>query len=303
MVDWSLSTTNKSLFLLRLRRAVVNVGFLYLSNHPIPTDIVDKVIEITPTFFMLPQEAKDAIDMANSAQFLGYERVGHETVGRDGNRHSSERFMFGGDRVCRYEDGQPEYLKFHGDTPWPDDALLPGFRKTMLEYYVHVEKFSYEFMSLVSEALGLGPHELDALFDADRSKLQPRGKLLCYPPADPGAEGVQSGIEAHTDKSVLTYLLQASDQPGLQVQSLTGDWVPVPPIKGTFVINLGDVLEKVTQRIAISTVHRVLSPPKKIRYSVAFFASHAMHVRIADLKFKFPQEVLEMKRVRDKHTG
>jgi isopenicillin N synthase-like dioxygenase len=117
MVDWSLSTTNKSLFLLRLRRAVVNVGFLYLSNHPIPTDIVDKVIEITPTFFMLPQEAKDAIDMANSAQFLGYERVGHETVGRDGNRHSSERFMFGGDRVCRYEDGQPEYLKFHGDTP------------------------------------------------------------------------------------------------------------------------------------------------------------------------------------------
>jgi hypothetical protein len=80
----------------------------------------------------------------------------------------------------------------------------------MLEYYVHVENFSYEFMSLVSEALGLGPHELDALFDADRSKLQPRGKLLCYPPADPGAEGVQSGIEAHTDKSVLTYVCTTS---------------------------------------------------------------------------------------------
>jgi isopenicillin N synthase-like dioxygenase len=68
----------------------------------------------------------------------------------------------------------------------------------MVEYYVHVENFSYAFMSLVSEALGLGSHELDALFDADRSKLQSRGKLLCYLPADPGAEGVQSGIEAHT---------------------------------------------------------------------------------------------------------
>jgi hypothetical protein len=65
-------------------------------------------------------------------------------------------------------------------------------------------------MSLVSEALGLGPHELDALFDADRLKLQPRGKLMCYPPADPGAEGVQSGIEAHTDKSVLTYVRTTS---------------------------------------------------------------------------------------------
>ncbi|KAJ7290221.1 hypothetical protein C8J57DRAFT_338678 [Mycena rebaudengoi] len=303
IVDWSMAQRDKPLFLMHLRRAMVNVGFLYLSNHPVPMDLVDKVIDLTPKFFALPQKAKDEIDMGNSAHFHGYLRVGHEVVGPDGNLHSREHFNYAADRVCRYSEGKPEYLKLHGDALWPAEDLLPGFRKTMLDYYAHLEKLSYQFTSYVAEALGLESHELEALFDPDRTKLQPRCKLLCYPPSDPGADGVGSGIEAHADNSLLTYLLQASDQPGLQVMNHSGNWVPVPPIKGTFVINLGRALEKATHRIAIATVHRVLSPPDLPRYSVGFFSSPAMHVKLADINLQFPQEVLDMKKARDERTG
>ncbi|KAJ6606324.1 Clavaminate synthase-like protein [Mycena vulgaris] len=301
IVDWTLAQRDKPLFLSQLRGAIINVGFIYLSNHPVPMDLVDRVIDFTPKFFALPQAVKDSVDMKHSAHFHGYLRVGGEA--RDGNPDTREQFNFGGDRVCRYEEGKPEYLKLHGNALWPEDELLPGYRKTMLEYYKHLEDLSYEFVGYVSEALGLEAHELHALFGADRSKLQPRCKLMRYPPSPPGTTGVGSGIGAHVDKSLLTYLLQASEQPGLEVMNHSGVWVPAPPIRGTLVINLGRALEKATHRVAIATRHRVVSPVEDARYSIGFFSSLAMHVRIADMNFDFPQEVLDMKKARDERTG
>jgi len=301
VLDWTLAKRDKPLFVSQLRSAMINVGFLYLSNHPVPMDLVNHVIDLAPKFFALPQNVKNSVDMSDSPHFHGYLRVGGE-VG-DGNPDTREQFNFGGDRVCRYEEGKPEYLKLHGNALWPDDAALPGFRQTMLEYYKCLEDLSWEFTGYVSEALGLEERELYSLFDSDRSKLQPRCKILRYPPSPPGTTGVGSGIKAHADNSILTYLLQVSEKPGLEVQNHSGDWVPVPPVKGTFVINLGKALEKATHRVATATIHRVVSPVKDSRYSIGFFSSLGMHVRIADIKFEFPQTVLDMKKARDERTG
>jgi isopenicillin N synthase-like dioxygenase len=302
VLDWTLAQRDKPLFLVELRNAMINVGFLYLSNHPVPMDLVDKVIDYTPKFFALPKEVKDSVDMANSPHFHGYLRVGGET--KDGNPDTREQFNFGGDRECHYADGQPEYLKLQGDALWPNDAVLPGYRNTMLDYYQRLEVMAWQFMSYVSEALGLQPDELWSLFGDDRSILQPRCKLLRYPASPPGFTGRGSGIAPHHDNSLLTYLLQCTEEHDvLQVRNHSGDWVHVPPIRGTFVINLGKALEKATRGVLHATIHQVLSPPVGARYSIGFFSSLAMHVRIADLNFQFPEHIWDMKRARDRRTG
>ncbi|KAJ6580762.1 hypothetical protein B0H19DRAFT_1251063 [Mycena capillaripes] len=269
VLDWTLAKKDKALFLSQLRGAMINVGFLYLSNHPVPMDIVDQVIDQTTRFFALPQEVKDSVNLTHSPRFYGY-----------------------------LQEGKPEYLKLQGNTLWLADEVLPGFRQTMVDYYTHIEDLSYEFTAYVGEALGLGAHELLALFGENNcSKLQSRIKVLRYP-ASPTA-----GFAPHADQCILTYLLQASEEPGLEVQNHSGDWVAIPPVPGTLVINLGKALEKVTKKVATATVHRVVPPAKNPWYSLAYFSSPSMDVRMADMKFEFPQEVLDMKKARDERTG
>lgn len=108
------------------------------------------------------------------------------------------------------------------------------------------------------------------------------------------------GVGPHYDAGFLTFLLQASPHPGLQVQNLTGDWIDVPPIPGTFVVNIGKALEFVTQGLARATSHRVLSPPvgSTPRYSVPFFQNISLNIRLADEVLDFPPEILKFKDLR-----
>ncbi|KAJ3782138.1 Clavaminate synthase-like protein [Lentinula aff. detonsa] len=278
VIDWRLSETNRSLFLRQLRDAMINIGFLYLANHPVPDEIIARVKEIAPKFFELPQESKDELDMKNSMHFHGYLKVSGATLSNDASVR--EQFNFGGARICPWKEGVPEYLKLHGEALWPPEQELPGFRDTMLTYYNHVEDLSYKFTRLVSEALGLGPDALDIFFDQDHGNLQPRCKILRYPGTPNGEPG--SGIAAHVDGSFLTYLLQATDHRTLEVKNLSGEWIPVPPKGNTFVINLGKTLEKATRRVLPATPHRVLSTIGDPRFSVAFFSSIGHEVRLAE---------------------
>jgi len=94
-------------------------------------------------------------------------------------------------------------------------------------------------------------------------------------------------------------LLQASPHRGLQVQNLAGDWIDVPPIPGTFVVNIGKALEFVTGGLARATSHRVLSPKGTTpRYSVPFFQNIRLDVRLADQKIKFPPEIARLREER-----
>jgi len=99
-------------FLEQLRDALVNVGFLYLSNPPVSQDDIDLVIDYAPKLFTIPQEKKDKLLMKNSPHFLGYTKIGAEyTKGKTDQR---EQYDFSTPYECRWTPGSPEYLKMWG---------------------------------------------------------------------------------------------------------------------------------------------------------------------------------------------
>ena len=143
-----------------------------------------------------------------------------------------------------------------------------------------VEKLSYEFIKLLAEALSLPRDAFDRFYD-DPKDMQHRGKIVKYPPRS--AVSSDQGVGPHFDAGFLTFLLQASPHPGLQVQNLAGDWIDAPPVADTFVVNIGKGLEAVTQNLAKATSHRVVSPVSSTpRYSIPFFQSISQKVRLTE---------------------
>ena len=136
---------------------------------------------------------------------------------------------------------------------WPEEKLIPGFREAFQRYLIQVQRLSMDFSSLVAEALGLGTDGLSPFYD-EANSMQHRAKILKYPSAD---SDNNQGVGPHYDIGFLTFvnlcpflqsppptqsriqLLQASNQTGLQVQNLGGQWIDAPPIPGTFVVNIG----------------------------------------------------------------
>ena len=164
---------------------------------------------------------------------------------------------------------------------WPDEADLPGFKATMNQYLNQVQALSYKFAQLISRAFGLEPSALSRFYDT-AERMQHRSKIVKYPPRDTVSSS--QGVGPHFDAGFLTFLLQASPHPGLQVQNLRGDWIDAPPVPDTFVINIGKGLEAVTQGMAKATSHRVLSPPagSTPRYSIPFFQNISQTVKLAE---------------------
>ncbi|GAW07838.1 Clavaminate synthase-like protein [Lentinula edodes] len=239
LLDYSLalSSSTKSQFIIDLRHALINVGFLYLSNTDSMVDpqLIDTLKDYIPKLFALPQEQKDKIRMANSPHFLGYSRLGAElTKGKTDNR---EQFDIATEHVSRWKPGDPDYWNVWGPSQYPDEALIPGFQQTMKTYLSQVAALGTHFITLIAEALGLPPEGLSRFYDTP-DRMQHRGKVVQYPVPSERSQSDQ-GVGPHYDAGFLTILLQASPHPGLQVQNLSGDWIDAPPIPGTFVINFG----------------------------------------------------------------
>ena len=114
ILDWSLATNpeSKQEFILQLRHALINVGFLYLSNPPVAREDIDAVIDYAPKLFDLPQGAKEEIRMANSQHFFGYSKLGAELT--KGKTDQREQFDFATPYDNQWQPGDPEYLKLWG---------------------------------------------------------------------------------------------------------------------------------------------------------------------------------------------
>ncbi|KAJ3717707.1 hypothetical protein C8R42DRAFT_711483 [Lentinula raphanica] len=284
VLDYSLalSSSTKPTFILNLRNALINVGFLYLSNTDAVIDqaLVESLKSYIPKLFDLPQDEKDKIRMANSPHFLGYSRLGAELT--KGKTDYREQFDIATDH-------------------YPDESLIPGFQQTMKNYLTQVAALGTTFITLIAEALGLPPDGLSRFYDTP-DRMQHRGKVVQYPV--PSERSISNqGVGPHYDAGFLTILLQASPHPGLQVQNLTGNWIDAPPIPGTFVINFGRALEFATKGIVRATSHRVLSPPvgsSSPRFSVPFFHNIALDVRVRDPEYEieFPPEILKLRNER-----
>jgi len=298
VVDYALLSQGKQdEFVQQLRQAAINVGFLYLAHPPIDKDIFDSLLAYIPKLFEIPQEKKDAIAMENSQHFLGYSRLGKELT--KGATDQREQFDFATQHQCKWKPGDPEFVRLWGEAQWPEESAIPGFKDTMQRYLSQVQALSIEFTRLLSSAFGLSPTGLDRFYDLPQN-MQHRAKIVKYPSLDDASLTTTQGVGPHFDAGFLTFLLQASPHPGLQVQNLSGQWIDAPPIPDTFVINIGKGLEAATRGLAKATSHRVLSPPKGStpRYSVPFFQNIAQRIRVTEHVLKFPQEVLALKEKR-----
>ncbi|KAI5118876.1 hypothetical protein M0805_003551 [Coniferiporia weirii] len=299
-----LHTGRKAQFVAALQHALVNVGFLYLAHPPLDPSLVAALCAYAPRLFELPQARKDALRMANSPCFLGYSRVGAELT--RGAPDQREQFDF----ATRFGEGlwmpgAPEYLRLFGDAQWPEEDDLPGFKDVMQRYLAQLEQLSYEFISLIAEALGLPASGLNTFFDV-RERMQHRAKVVKYPPLAPSTssdEEFAQGVGAHFDAGFLTLLLQASvpapGEPyaGLEVQAPGGAWVPAPPKPDTLVVNFGKGLEAATRGLARATSHRVRSPPAGAapRFSVPFFQRIGQGVHLTERVPTFPTEILKLR--------
>ncbi|KAK6069307.1 2OG-Fe(II)oxygenase [Seiridium cupressi] len=249
-----------------LRHALTDIGFLYISNHGVSETIIEDLIQALPALFTLPPEAKAAIALENSPHFLGYSAAGDESTG--GKVDHREQVEFATELTDNWHEGDSLYDRLRGPNQWP--TALPELQRVVISYIESLTDLSENYLKLVAQALSLPP-ETFLPFLSDQHRL----KLVHYPALPPGDTTAASnqGVGPHKDSSGWwTFLLQASPPQvkGLQALNKAGQWIDVPVKPGTFVVNIGQAFEVVTDGVCKATTHRVLSGHSE-RYSVPFF--------------------------------
>jgi isopenicillin N synthase-like dioxygenase len=242
-----------------LRYAAHEVGFFYVVGHQVPEHLMTGIFDVARKFFALPVERRLAIENINSPQFRGYTRTGYEYTG--GKPDWREQIDIGPERDT-VPDPDLVWKRLIGPNQWP--AELPELRETVLEWQAEALRVSREVLRALAAALGQGEDYFDTWFDDEAST---HVKIVRYP----GQDDANQGVGAHKDYGYLA-LLQQDDIGGLQVQAQDGSWIDATPIPGSFVFNIGEMLEIATQGYLTATRHRVVSPPTGVeRFSVPFF--------------------------------
>ena len=250
-----------------------DTGFFYVNNHGVPQALVDAQFDWTRRFFALPLAEKLDIDLRKSPCSRGYEAMGNQTLDADAPPDLKEGFYMGWHR-----DADHPYVKAglanHGPNVWP--RSLPGFAEQMQRYYDAMFALGKRLSRLLARSLELEETFFERNFDEPMAIL----RLLHYPPHPQNAAPKQLGAGAHTDWGLITLLAQDS-LGGLEVRHADGHWLRADPIPGTFVVNIGDMLERWTNGMYHSTMHRVLNKSsEKDRYSVPFFFEPNYHTRV-----------------------
>jgi isopenicillin N synthase-like dioxygenase len=258
-----LPDAEQSPYLAELRTTARDVGFFYLINHGINSQLLQNVQSITQAFFALPDEKKQQVSMIHSPHFRGYNRAGVEYTREQ--RDQREQFDIGAERAAlALQVGDPAWKRLQGPNLWPD--ALPQLRPVIHAWQQAMTGVALRLLRAFARSLSLPSDAFDALYGTHPNE---HVKLIRYP--GQAANASQQGVGAHKDSGFLTFLLQ-DDQPGLQVEVTPDNWVDALPMPGAFVVNIGELLEIATNGYLRATVHRVVSPPaQQERVSIAFF--------------------------------
>ncbi|MGF1599880.1 MAG: isopenicillin N synthase family dioxygenase [Acidimicrobiales bacterium] len=235
------------------------VGFLVLVDHGIETAFVDDVFAMMRRLFALPEADKLLIDKRRSPHFRGWEATGSEyTNNRPDFREQVDLWS---EHPARAPGADPAYLHLLGPNQWFPEVVLPGYRQLLIDWFERMGDLARTLMQVFSVGLGLEPDHIDGRFGDEQMSLT---KLIHYPPTPPG----QAGVNAHHDAGFLT-ILAPGETPGLQVRNPDGDWVGVEAGPGSFVINIGEMLQGMTANYFVATAHRVITEAE--RYSAGYF--------------------------------
>ncbi|MBB5685675.1 isopenicillin N synthase family dioxygenase [Sphingobium boeckii] len=249
----------------QIRVAAETCGFFYISNHGVPQALIDRQFEEAERFFKRPKEAKQAVALQSHGPMRGYEAIGSQTLDSAAHADLKESFQCGRE----YAADHPYVLKgysSYGANVWPSD--IPEFQKACECYFDAMTRLSGTLMQLLARSLDL-PEDYFGRLNACPSDTL---RLLWYPPHPARSDARTFGAGAHTDWGALTILAQDANG-GLEVQMQDGRWAPADPIHGTFVINLGDMIPRLTHGRYRSNLHRVINKNAEARHrqSVVFF--------------------------------
>jgi isopenicillin N synthase-like dioxygenase len=246
--------------------AARRIGFFYIVNHGVPDALVADVYAEAKRFFDLPTARKAEIAIEKSSCHRGWFMVGGENL--DPAKQKKAGDLKEGIKIGRDLGGDHPLVQagtpLHGPNQWP--AGLPGWRETMQNYYDAMERLGRDMLHGFALALDIPETYFDSWLNAPMTTLGP----LHYPPQQGHITEAQLGAGAHTDYGCLTMLAQ-DDSGGLQVRDRAGNWIDAPPVPGSFVVNIGDMMERWTNGVFTSTLHRVINTSGRERYSLPYF--------------------------------
>ena len=247
--------------------ACTDVGFFYIINHGVPEDLIDGAFAQSKRFHALPLAAKQrlALDQNN----IGYMAMNtsmqaHSTVHKATTPNQNESFFVTHDRGPEHpdvRDGTP----LRGQNHWPDG--LPGFRDGVMAYFHALNALGQRLLPAFALALGMPADYLDEDFANENNATL---RLLHYPPTRLADNDF--GTAPHTDNSFMT-ILARMEVPGLAIRLPSGEWLSPPLIPGTFLVNIGNMLRRMSNDRFLSTPHGVIVEGERDRYSIAYFHS------------------------------
>jgi isopenicillin N synthase-like dioxygenase len=265
----------KQAFVNQLGKAYEDVGFVAVKNHGIPDELIADLYKYVQQFFSLPGGEKRKYEIPDLAGQRGYTSFGKEHAKGSDAPDLKEFFQFG--QIV--EDNDP--IK----SEYPDNVQVndvPAFNTTFTKAYRAFEKSGRALLQAIAIYLGLEEHYFDQYIHNGNSIL----RAIHYPPI---TQEPKSAIRAeqHEDINLITLLVGASAD-GLQILTKQNDWVPVTSLPEQIVVNVGDMLQRLTNNKLKSTTHRVVNPPKEMwgtsRFSIPFFLHPKSEMSLACLE-------------------
>ena len=248
-----------------LGEAFERYGFAVVSDHGISEALIASALEHTKAFFALPEAAKRAYVIPGGAGQRGFTPFGVETAKGEARADLKEFWHVGRDLPPGHR-----YGAVIPPNVWPDE--IPGFRETLSALYAGLDALGEQLLRAIARRLDLA----DDFFAGPTADGDSVLRLLHYPPVSADASAVRAG--AHEDINAITLLLGA-EEAGLELLTADGDWLPISPPAGSVVVNIGDMLQRLTNHRLPSTTHRVVNPaPERrgfARYSTPFFLHFA----------------------------
>ena len=265
----------KKNFINQLGKAYEEVGFVAVKNHGIADDLIKDLYKYVQAYFSLPSAEKKKYEIPGLAGQRGYTSFGKEHAKGSDAPDLKEFFQFG----QTVEDNDP--IK----TEYPENVNVqevPQFAPTLRKAYKAFEKSGTALLQAIAVYLGLDEHYFDGHVHNGNSIL----RAIHYPPI---THEPKSAIRAeqHEDINLITLLVGASAD-GLQILTKKNEWVGVTSLPEQIVVNVGDMLQRLTNNKLKSTTHRVVNPPREMwntsRFSIPFFLHPRGNMSLACLE-------------------
>jgi len=265
------TSAEKERFVKELGAAYEDIGFVAVKNHLIEEDLVTELYKVVEQFYKLPEDVKLKYEIEGLAGQRGYTSFGKEHA-KDSNAGDLKEFWHFGQEVT---DG--DVIK----NQYPENVIpeeLPNFYDTGMSAYKKLELTGKFMLRAIALHLGLDEKYFDKKIHNGNSILRP----IHYPPiTNEPKSAVRAG--QHEDINLITLLIGASAD-GLEVLNKDGEWVPVTALPDRIVVNVGDMLQRLTNNKLKSTTHRVVNPPKEkwgsSRFSIPFFLHPRSEMRL-----------------------